>query len=124
MAEEWSPDKEFDPAKLQAEYLELLKEIVEDHKAEKAKKLAVEQEAKEDLAKLASPPVIGIGAYRRPTFQELSARMKRAWEETQKIAQDAPQAVQVAIFQNLINADDDDGFGIGEAIGGGTGELI
>lgn len=104
---DWSPESEIDPAKVQKEYLEVAKDLIGEMKAEKAKKQLerekAEKEMQEEVESL--PGVIGgIGRYKPPTFEEMSARMKRAWEETKKIAPDASDFVKAEILRTLTQA--------------------
>lgn len=106
MAEEkeWNPEDEIDPAKVQKEYLEVAKDMISQMKADKAKRAKEEEEYK------AMPAVIGgMGVFRPPTMEEMSTRMKRAWEETKKIAPDAPEMVQTEIFRNLLHTSVEEG---------------
>jgi hypothetical protein len=95
--EDWDPDKEKDPEKIQAEMLEMGKEMVAQYKAEQEKR------KQEEGAMRAGPPIAAF-AYKPPTFQEVSARLKRAWEETKKIDPEAPPAVQVKMLEVLLQA--------------------
>lgn len=101
---EWNPEDEIDPAKIQKEYLEVAKDMVNQFKADKVKR------EKEEEAYRAMPAVIGgLGPFRPPTMEEISARMKRAWEETKKIAPDAPDMVKTEIFRNFLHASVEEG---------------
>ena len=101
--EPWDPKNEVDPAKIQKEYLEFAKDFVGEMKKQNADR----KRAEEELA--AAPPALAaIGVYRPPTFQEVSAKLKRCWEETKKIAPDASDFVQCEILRALIHAPTED----------------
>lgn len=105
--EGWSAERELDPEKLQKEYLHLAKELVGDMKEQKAKAAAEKKQMEEACAQ---PPMRAMGfAYKPPTFEEVSAKLKRAWEETKKIAPDAPEFVQAEIIRTLMHSHIDDG---------------
>ena len=93
---EWDPSKEIDEDKVRREYLGVMKEMIDDYKKAKAEK---------ERAALAPPPPAIVGGpirrWKPPTFEDVSARMKRAWEETKKIAPDAPPFVQAEIVREL-----------------------
>lgn len=95
--DEWDPEKEKDPEKIQAEMLEMGKQMLEQFKADK------ERAKKADEEFAAHPPIAAL-AYRPPTFQEVAARLKRAWDETKKIDPDAPPEVQVKMLEVLLHA--------------------
>lgn len=107
--EPWDPANEVDPAKVQKEYLEVAKDLVAEMKADKARKAKEKEEYEGAIA--AVPAIGGIAAYQPPTFQELSAKLKRCWEETKKIAPDAPEFVQAEIIRTLLHAPMEDGNG-------------
>lgn len=96
---DWDPDNEVDPAKVQREYMQFMKEMMADLKKAKA----------EDRSYLGSKPAIGMGAVmapprpKPPTFEDKKAQVKKAWEATKEIAPDAHYAVQCNIFQILVN---------------------
>jgi hypothetical protein len=68
-------------------------------------KLKADQERmrKADEEFAAHPPVRAM-VYKPPTFQDVSVRLKRAWEETKKIDPDAPPLVQVKMLEVLLQA--------------------
>jgi hypothetical protein len=47
-------------------------------------------------------------AYRPPSFSEVSAKLKRCWEETKKIAPDASDFCRCEILRALIHAPTDE----------------
>lgn len=99
----WNPDDEIDPAKIQKEYLEVAKDMVAEMKEAKANKKAAEE------ALAAGPSIAAIGmAYRPPSFSEVSAKLKRCWEETKKIAPDASDFCRCEILRALIHAPTDE----------------
>lgn len=99
--DDWDPEKEKDPEKVQAEMLALGKEMLENLKKDADRKKQEEEAFKREMA--ASPPQVAY-AYRPPTLQEISARLKRAWEETKKIDPEAPPLVQVKMLEVLFQA--------------------
>jgi hypothetical protein len=99
----WSPEDEIDPAKIQKEYLEVAKDMIGQMKADKENRKKAEQEFQKQVQ--AMPPMIGVlGPYKPPTPEEVSVKMKRAWEETKKIAPDAPDMVKLEIFRSMLHA--------------------
>jgi hypothetical protein len=93
----WDPKSEIDPIKLQAEAVEVMRELLAEQRKAKAARNA-------DLENL-SPPVLLGPVYtppKPPTFEELSARLKKAWYETARIAPSAPPAVQLEIWRSLV----------------------
>lgn len=94
---EWSPENEKDLEKIQREVLSVQKEVLEKLKADQDREKKAE-------AEMAALPPIGAMAYKPPTFQEVSARMKRAWEETKKIDPEAPPLVQAKMLEILLHA--------------------
>jgi hypothetical protein len=96
--EEWDPEKEKDPDKIQAEMLEMGKKMLEQFKADQERM----KKADEEFA--AHPPPVAAFAYKPPTFQDVAARLKRAWEETKKIDPDAPPLVQVKMLEMLFQS--------------------
>lgn len=99
--DDWDPEKEKDPEKIQAEMLEMGKEMLEQFKKDKAAK------EKYDEAVAAVPPGKAF-VYKRPTFEEVSARLKRSWEEVRKIDPKAPALVQVKMLEILLHSADDE----------------
>lgn len=95
--DEWDPEKEKDPDKIQAEMLEMGKEMLEQFKADKERAKKADQE-------FAAHPPVAAYAYKPPTFQEVAARLKRAWEEAKKIDPEAPPVVQVKMLEVLLQA--------------------
>lgn len=114
----WSPDKEFDPLKVQAEYVEVMKRLLKEAEDDRVRRAESKKKVEEELAQIGREAPVVAHAYRVPTFAELSARLQRAWEETKRIASDAPPHVQAFIVQNLVHAppeeEEDDGTQIAE----------
>lgn len=96
--EEWDPEKEKDPEKLQAEMLDMGKKMLEQFKADQ------KQREQQDAAYQAAGPPIAAFSYKPPTFAEVSSRLKRAWDETRKIAPDADGFVQTELLRTLFQA--------------------
>lgn len=99
--DDWDPEKEKDPEKIQAEMLEMGKEMLEQFKQDKAAKEKYEQ------AVAASGPARAF-VYKPPTFDQVSARIKRCWEEVRKIDPKAPALVQVKMLEILLHSADDE----------------
>lgn len=101
MAEkEWSEDPEDDPIKLQKEQIALGKKFMAKMEEAEAK----EKKRREEYAE--APSVYGIAPamYKPPTFEEVSANIKKAWEEVERIIPTAPDEVKVYTFQALAAA--------------------
>ena len=101
----WSPEGELDPAKLQAEGIKQLKRVADLAEEDKRER---EERLKKDLALPDGPALVGMPVYVRPTFSQVSVELKRAWEETQRIAPEAPPTVQVYILQALHHTPSDE----------------
>ncbi len=100
MSDDWTPEKEEedDPAKLQKEQLALGRELldrIKNHEAE-------EKRRQEEYA--AQPARTVLGAYEPPTFEEVSAVLKKAWDETERIMPTAQDRVKAIAFQALMQA--------------------
>jgi hypothetical protein len=102
---EWSPEKEKEGENLQREYLKLGKELLDEAKAEKEKRVRADIEAKAELsalqARIASPPTFGA-TYRVATYEEVVKRLEVCWADTKRIVGDAPPEVQSAVFHTLM----------------------
>lgn len=102
MTDDWTPEKEEedDPIKLQKEQLAIGKEFLERLKKQEAE----EQKRREEYA--AAPPAYGIAPamYKPPTFEEVSANIKKTWEEVERIIPTAPDSVKTYAFQALASA--------------------
>ncbi len=93
---DWDPSKEIDEEQVRKEYLEVIKEMVADYRANK--------KLEKERAQAPAPPATIGRTFQTPappTFSEISDRLKRAWEETKKIASDAPEFVQAEILRTL-----------------------
>lgn len=100
---EWDPENESDPDKLQREFLAMGKDLLSQIKANCKREKLEEGLLKEDLLEVCAVPApVMIGAYRAPTLEEASLRVKKAWEETKKIAPDASDSIQVEILRTLL----------------------
>ena len=107
----WDPADEEDPVKLQKEFMKVAKEFLgplkEQAAADKARKREMENAQLE--AAMATPPLGRlVGAYKPPTFAEVSAKCKRCWDEIKKIAPDASPFVQAEILRSLLHTPDED----------------
>lgn len=103
----WDPEEENRGENLQREYLELGKEILQDLKAEKEKKVQLDRAAEENLRALRGKmegAQAFVGAYRTPTYEEVVKRLEVCWAETKRIVGDAPPEVQTAVFHTLMQA--------------------
>lgn len=96
--DDWDPEKEQEPEKLQKEFLEVGKEMLGRLKADEERQKKLEEEA------AAMPPVAAYASYKPPTFQDVADRLKRAWEETKRIDPQAPAIVQVKMLEVLLQA--------------------
>lgn len=96
---DWSPESELDPAKLQAEGIKQLRRVADLGEADEKRRLEANKRLKEDRG--AVPQSVGMVAFARPSFSEISDRLKRAWEETHRIAPEAPSHVQMFCVQTL-----------------------
>lgn len=95
MAEkEWSESPEDDPVELQKRQLALGKKFLDKMEAQEAK----------DKEREAALPVYGtVTTYSPPTFEQTSERVKKAWDEVERIVPRAPDAVKAQAFQALMN---------------------
>ncbi len=95
---EWSENPEDDPVELQKRQLELGKRFID--KLEKAE--AEEKRRREEYE--AAPPARAIGAYKRPTFEEVSSVLQKAWAEVERIMPTAQDRTKAVAFQTLMQA--------------------
>ena len=105
---DWSPEGELDPAKLQAEGIKQLKRVADLAEEDKKERADVAKKIKDNMDQPAMPAMVGVAAFKRPSFSQISARLKRAWEETHRIAPEAPSHVQALIVQTLYHSLPDD----------------
>lgn len=97
---EYDPDKEIDLDDLQRRQLELGEKLME--KLEKAEAgLGAPQGA--ESPDTIGPPVLRSVFYTPPTFEAVSGRVKRAWDEVNRIIPDAPEGVKLLAFQSLMS---------------------
>lgn len=97
---EWSEGPENDPVELQKEQIKLGREFLERIK----KQEAAEEARKKESAAPKSPAVGAIGAYVRPSFENVSAALKKAWDEVEKIMPAAGDRVKAMALQVLFSA--------------------
>lgn len=95
---EWSENPEDDPIELQKKQLELGKKFLKKVEEQEAKEREKEEQYR------AAGPAIAPSAYRHPTFEEVSAAMKKAWDEVSRIMPDATDAAKSYAFQTLVHA--------------------
>lgn len=105
--EGWSPERDVEPEKIQREILELAKGLFKDLKGENVlgdlkRKIA---SIGESGAALPPMPPHGVLLPVYPTFEESSKSLQKCWEETKRIAGDAPDSVKSHIFITLHCAD-------------------
>lgn len=97
---DWSPESELDPAKLQAEGIKQLRRVADLGEADERRRIEADKKFTEDRDVV--PQSVGmVPAFVRPSFSEISDRLKRAWEETHRIAPEAPAHVQMFVIQTL-----------------------
>jgi hypothetical protein len=103
MSDDWTPEKEAedDPIKLQKEQLAMGRELLDKIRKQEAE----EKRRQEEYAACASEsPGKVIAAYKPPTFEEVSAVLKKAWDEVDRIMPTAGDRVQAVAFQSLMAA--------------------
>lgn len=100
MNDDWTPEKEEedDPIKLQKEQIAMGKEFLSRLRREEEEKKAREAEYAE------RGPMIPPAAYKAPTFEEVSAGMKKAWDEVERIMPNATNEAKSYAFQTLLHA--------------------
>jgi hypothetical protein len=98
MPEEYDPENEIDPLKIQREQLDLAKEFMAKMKEREAKEKAAED------AYAAHPRPIAARTYTPPTFEEVSAVLKKSWEGVEAIMPTAGDRVKAVAFQTLMQA--------------------
>ncbi len=94
---EWSENPEDDPVELQKKQLELGKKFLEKIEAQEA-----EQKARENEYRAAGP--VSAPVYTPPTFEEVSAVLKKAWDEVERIMPTAVDGAKAYAFQTLTHA--------------------
>jgi len=94
---EWSENPEDDPIEIQKQQLQLAKEFM-------AKVKAQEEEAKAKEAEYRAAGPIGAVPYIPPTFEEVSAVLKKAWDEVERIMPSAGNRAKAYAFQTLTHA--------------------
>ena len=96
---EWSEDPEDDPVNLQKRQIELGKKFLE-----KMEKQEAEEAARK--AEYAAHPraAIAADAYTPPTFEEVCAVLKKAWDGVEAIMPTAGDKAKAIAFQTLIQA--------------------
>lgn len=98
MAEkEWSENPEDDPVELQKKHLALGKRFLEKMEAQEAE----EKRRKEEYAN--HPGHLPV-AYNPPKFEDVSAVLKKAWDEVERIMPTAGDRTKAHAFQILSQA--------------------
>jgi hypothetical protein len=103
MTDDWTPEKEEedDPIKLQKEQLAIGKEFLSRLRREDEEKKAREAEY---AAQAPAPERVTVRGYKPPTFEEVSAGMKKAWDEVERIMPNATNEAKSYAFQTLVHA--------------------
>jgi len=96
----WDPKDELDPVKVQAEGITLMKRFMA--KAEKQEKDEEDRKKREEEYARAPAALGRVHSFpRTPTLAEVANRMKRAWDEVQRVGAGAPVEIQVEMFRML-----------------------
>src|SRR5574339_542615 len=98
---EWDPDEPA-PVELQKEQLKLGKEFLQRLKDQE--KVDAERRAEYEAERAERGPMIAPAAYKAPSFEEVSAVLKKAWDEVERIMPTAGDQVKVQAFQMLTHA--------------------
>lgn len=96
---EWSENPEDDPVELQKKQLELGKKFLE-----KIEKQEAEDNARKEREKAYAQAPIAAHAYTPPTLEDVSAVLKKAWDEVERIMPTAGDRAKTHAFQSLIQA--------------------
>jgi hypothetical protein len=96
MPKDWNPDKP-DPDELQERAIKVGEELLQKMNAQEAE----ERRRREEHA-AASPVVERV--YQPPSFEEVQAVLKRAWDGVEAIMPTAPGRVKAIAFQTLTHA--------------------
>jgi hypothetical protein len=107
--EPWDPKKEIQPDQLQAEALSMLRDMIEERRQDKEEREARKRELADLERGTPCPPSASVSYTPppRPTFEQISERMAKAWEGTRRIAPDAPPQIQQDIFRSLLQTQGD-----------------
>jgi hypothetical protein len=95
---EWSEDPADDPVELQKEQLKLGREFMARIKKQEEEEAARKAQYEEAGPRLVAP------AYTKPSFEEVSAVLKKAWDGVEAIMPTAPGEVKAMAFQTLMHA--------------------
>jgi hypothetical protein len=100
VTDDWTPEKESedDPIKLQKEQIAMGKEFLARLKREEEERKAREMEYTKTVRGAVAP------VYKPPTFEEVSAVLKKAWEGVEAIMPTAGDQVKAHAFQMLVRA--------------------
>jgi len=105
MAEkEWSENLEDDPIEIQKKQLAISQKFMAKLEAEEAKKAEEEAARKAERAAVYAPVHGYAPAYTPPTFEEVSAILKKTWDEVERIMPTAQDRVKSIAFQTLMQA--------------------
>lgn len=95
---EWSEDPADDPVELQKEQIKIGRELLDRVKRQEEEARAREEEY------AARGPMIAPAPYKAPTFEEVSAVLKKAWDEVERIMPTAPDAVKARAFDTMMHS--------------------
>lgn len=98
MPKEYDPENEVDPEQIARDHLALGKKILD--RMEKAD--AEEERRKLEYAEAVRPVAGSVMVYKPPPLEEVSASLKKAWDEVEKIMPTAPDAVKTLAYQTLL----------------------
>ena len=96
---EWSENPEDDPIELQKQQIAIGKEFLA-----RIRKEDEERKARAVEHAVCPPRAIAASVYKPPTFEEVSAVLKKAWDEVERIMPTAGDRVKAAAFQTLMQA--------------------
>lgn len=96
---EWSENPEDDPVELQKKQLEMGRKFLE-----KIEKQEADEKARQDRERAYQPALRAASAYTPPTFEEVSGRIKQAWDEVERIMPAAPDTAKVKAFEALMHS--------------------
>ena len=92
----WLDDRTMTERVIEEGIIPILPEVQKQEAEEKARK----EEYAREVAR--GPGICPV--YKAPTFEEVSAGMKKAWDEVERIMPSAPEAAKSYAFQTLVHA--------------------
>jgi hypothetical protein len=95
---EWSEDPADDPIELQKEQVKIGKELLDRIKRQEAEEAARKAQYEDAIPPAARAP------YVPPSFEEVSAVLKKAWLGVEAIMPTAPDRVKAIAFHALMSA--------------------